>query len=307
MEGVGDVDTIAAAVSPEGFSLGVALTAFLFGLRHGLDLDHLAAITDITGSTPSARRSLLLSTLYAGGHALVVLALGIGAVVAGAKIPAALDSAMGYVVGATLVALGIYVFYSLVRYGRDMRMRSRWMLVMSGLRRTWRWLRRPDLGSGELVEIEHEHEHDSSGHHDHGESLEGPAGAGDTAVAVRTRTHRHVHRHVAPMPPDPLTGYGPVSAFVIGMVHGVGAETPTQVLLFLTAAGISGNAGGVLLLVTFLAGLFASNTLVALGSALGFLGSKRRSWLFVILAAATGAFSLWIGVSYLLGGPLALS
>jgi hypothetical protein len=301
------MDTIAAAVSPEGFTLGVALTAFLFGLRHGFDLDHLAAITDITSSTPSARRSLLLSTLYASGHALVVLALGIAAVLAGAKIPAALDSAMGYVVGATLVGLGVYVFYSLIRYGRDMRMRSRWMLVLSGLRRTWRWLRRADLSSGELLEIEHEHEHDLSGHHDHGAGLGGSARAGDTAVMVRTRTHRHVHRHVAPLPPDPFTGYGPVTAFGIGMVHGVGAETPTQVLIFLTAAGISGNSGGVLLLVTFLAGLFASNTLVALGSALGFLGSQRRSWLFVTLAAVTGAFSLWIGVSYLLDGPPLLS
>ena len=108
------------------------------------------------------------------------------------------------------------------------------------------------------------------------------------------------------MPSDPFTGYGPATAFGIGMVHGVGAETPTQVLLFLTAAGISGDAGGVVLLVTFIAGLFASNTLVALGSALGFLGSQRRSWLFVILASVTGAFSLWVGVSYLLGGPPAL-
>jgi hypothetical protein len=237
----------------------------------------------------------------------VVLALGIAAVAAGAKVPAALDSAMGYLVGATLVALGIYVFYSLIRYGSDMRMRSRWMLVLSGLRRTWRWLRRPDSGSGELLEIEHEHDHEALGHHDYGDGTESLAGAGDTAVAVRTRTHRHVHRHVAPMPSDPFTGYGPGTAFGVGMVHGVGAETPTQVLLFLTAAGVSGNAGGLLLLVTFLAGLFASNTLVALGSALGFLGSKRRSWLFVTLAAVTGAFSLWIGVSYLLDGPPVLS
>jgi hypothetical protein len=300
---VGDVDTIAAAVTHEGFTVGVALTAFLFGLRHGFDLDHLAAITDITGSTPAPRRSVFLSTLYACGHALVVLGLGMAAIVAGARIPAALDSAMGYVVGATLVALGVYVFYSIIRYGRDMRMRSRWMLVLSGLRRTWRWLRRLDPGRGEFVEIEHEHEHDSAGHHDHGGLPGGPSGATASAVAVRTRTHRHAHRHVAPMPSDPFTAYGPTTAFGIGMVHGVGAETPTQVLLFLTAAGISGNAGGVLLLFTFLAGLFASNTLVALGSALGFLGSQRRSWLFVVLASVTGAFSLWIGVSYLLGGP----
>jgi len=33
------------------------------------------------------------------------------------------------------------------------------------------------------------------------------------------------------------------------MIHGVGAETPTQVVLFLTAAGVNGRVGGVAVLV----------------------------------------------------------
>ena len=39
---------------------------------------------------------------------------------------------MGRVVGITLIALGVYVFVSLIRHGREFRMRSRWMLVFAG-------------------------------------------------------------------------------------------------------------------------------------------------------------------------------
>ena len=34
-----------------GEALGLLLTALLLGLRHGIDWDHIAAITDITSTT----------------------------------------------------------------------------------------------------------------------------------------------------------------------------------------------------------------------------------------------------------------
>lgn len=41
-------------------------------------------------------------------------------------------------------------------------------------------------------------------------------------------------------------GYGNTSAYLVGMIHGIGAETPTQVLLFVLAlgAGVAGGRGG---------------------------------------------------------------
>ena len=33
-----------------GFGIAMVLSAFTFGFRHGLDWDHIAAITDITSS-----------------------------------------------------------------------------------------------------------------------------------------------------------------------------------------------------------------------------------------------------------------
>ena len=54
------------------------LGIFTLGFRHGFDLDHVAAITDISGSQVFRLRAFVLSTLYALGHALTVVALGLG-------------------------------------------------------------------------------------------------------------------------------------------------------------------------------------------------------------------------------------
>ena len=123
------------------FSIGLVLTAFGFGFRHGIDWDHIAALTDITGSQENARRSMVLATMYALGHALVVFALGVAAIVAAERLPSSVNGVMERVVGVTLLMLGAYVIVSLIRNGRDFRMRSRWMLVFSGVRRGIRWMR----------------------------------------------------------------------------------------------------------------------------------------------------------------------
>src|SRR5918996_1138617 len=125
-----------------GFEFGLPLSAFAFGFRHGIDWDHIAAITDITSSQEDRRESLLFGTLYVLGHALVVLVLGILAIVAGDRLPQGLDEFMGRLVGVTLLVLGVYVIISLVRHGREFRLRSRWMLIFAGVRKGARWVRR---------------------------------------------------------------------------------------------------------------------------------------------------------------------
>ena len=290
----------ASIVANEGLRIGVVATVFLSGLRHGIDLDHLAAISDITSSQLNRRRSLFLASLYALGHALVLMILGIMAVVAGRRIPAALDSLMGRMIGFTLVVLGVYVLYSLIRYGRDFRLRSRWMLVLSGIRRSLLWLK--GRRQPEQIEIVHVHDHPEDGHHRHDPSPSPAAlGVGNGAVAVKTAVHVHPHKHVAPMPGDPFTEYGVWTSFGIGMIHGVGAETPTQVLLFATAAGVAGGAAGVVLLAVFVLGLFLANTGVAIATSLGFNTGKRLPVVFLALAGLTAVSSLTLGMLYLLG------
>lgn len=263
-----------------GFTAGLVATAFLFGFRHGFDWDHIAAITDITSSQESSRRALTLSTVYALGHAGVVLVLGVVAIAAGDFIPETVDETMGRVVGATLIALGIYVFYSLLKHGRDFQMRSRWMLVLAGIRRLVRGRAAPP------VVVEHTHEHFAGhGHHDHG---------GDHDGAEGTVTHSHRHRHIGP-PGDPFMSYGAASAAGIGAIHGVGAETPTQILVFIAAAGAGGAATGVAVLIAFVVGMLGANTLVALASMAGFLRAGRSFPVYAAIAIATGVFSLALG------------
>ncbi len=90
-------------------TLGLLLTAFGLGLRHGVDWDHIAAIADLNSTADNRRHGFLRSLYYALGHAAVVFALGTLLLVAGASIPESLDQWMGRIVGATLVALGIAV------------------------------------------------------------------------------------------------------------------------------------------------------------------------------------------------------
>lgn len=289
----------AEVAADDGFRLGLLATAFGYGLRHGIDWDHLAAIADITSAQSDKRRSMLLATLYAAGHALVVFVLGVAAIVAGDRLPDGLDAAMGRVVGATLIVLAVYVFWSLARHGRDFRMRSRWMLVAAGVRRLRARLR------NETVVIEHDHDHDNAHHADEHPVSPATSEDGRAAIAV-AQAHRHAHRHVGALPYDPFPGYGRRTAFGIGALHGVGAETPTQVVLFVTAAGVAGAAGGVAMLVAFLIGLVATNTAIALASTFGYLQAERHGRIYMAVAVFTGAASLVLGVLFLLGRDSAL-
>src|SRR5215213_7304135 len=58
------IATAAAAVTPAA-DLGILLTGLLLGIRHGVDWDHIAAITDITSTTAAAG---VAEAAHAGQH-----------------------------------------------------------------------------------------------------------------------------------------------------------------------------------------------------------------------------------------------
>jgi hypothetical protein len=221
------------------------------------------------------------------------------AIVAGEKLPDSVDDVMTKVVGVTLLLLGIYVFYSLFKHGRDFRMRSRWMLVFSGVQRGYAWAR-DHIGRHGDAEVEHEHVHASAEPFMHHEADEETANGGSGAVvAAKARTHAHGHKHR--MPSDPFMNYGRATAIGVGMLHGFGGETPSQVLIFLTVAGIGGGGAGVAVLAAFLIGLFTSNSIITLSSAYGFLKASSRFGIYATVAVITGIFSLGIGTLFVTG------
>jgi hypothetical protein len=282
-----------ASIAQKGFTFGLLGAAFLFGFRHGIDWDHIAAITDITSSQEDRRKSLLFGTVYALGHALVVLALGIVAIVIGKRLPAGVDRVMTRVVGATLIVLGVYVFTSLIRHGRDFRMRSRWMLIFAGVRKGARWTRRrfgrrgvegaPVIQGGSVGTATAERAGNASGWHHGHHGLPGH------------------HHHARPEPDEDFMTYGRATAFGVGMIHGIGAETPTQVLIFLAAAGAGGLGVGLMALGMFIFGLLTSNSIITLGSTFGYLRASKNFAIYATVAVLTGTFSLVIGTIFLLG------
>jgi len=302
-----------AAIAPTAANIGVLLTGLLLGIRHGIDWDHIAAITDITSTTaaagmadaahaeqhrdvsghshahggeleirahdagpggatlapalaarPAVGRTRFLSgqadairlgTLYALGHGAVVIALGLAAIAFGALLPEWLDPLMGRVVGLTLVALGLWVMYSIYRYaraGERFRLRSRWMLVFDAMRYGWR----------------------------------------------RFQARIHGHEHVEPLE---MSSYGARTSFGVGMIHGVGAETGTQVLLIAAVGGASSTGLGVPMLFAFVIGLLIANFGIVLISSVSFVGSQARERLYVAIGAVAGLFSLFVGTIFLFG------
>ena len=95
--------------------------------------------------------------------------------------------------------------------------------------------------------------------------------------------------------------YGRGSALMVGMIHGIGAETPTQVVIFATAAGAAGRGAGLVVLGCFIVGLLASNTAVSLASTFGFLNATKNWGVYAAMSAITGAFSLVVGILFLVG------
>jgi hypothetical protein len=230
--------------------LALAGTSFALGARHGLDWDHIAAITDLTApradDTAPGRRGFALSFWYCTGHGLVLAVFGALVLLLGVGLPTGLDAAFELLVGLTLVTLGGVVLYQLGRYRSDYRYTGRISLVVGALRRGWARARRREV-PGDRLDVDRR------------------------------------------------------GAFLVGLLHGTGAETPTQIALF-AAAGASGSAAAAtVILGAFVAGLVVADLGIAAAWLSGVLGSRRAPRVQVALGAVTGLASLSLGVLILTG------
>jgi high-affinity nickel-transport protein len=242
-------------------SLAIAGSGFLLGCRHGLDWDHIAAITDLSaaggGSSPDEHRhgvrNLSLAVWYCVGHGLVIALLGAAVGIVGLHLPPRIDRVFESIVGGTLILLGAFVLWQLGRDRVDYRYAGRWRLVIRGVRRAWARARRRGAG---------------------------PVGA--------------------------LDDLGPRSAFAIGVLHGTGAETPTQVVLFASAGAAGAGGGAALILLAFVAGLILSDVGIAAAWLTGLVGARRRPAVQIALGALTGGASLSVGILFLVGRSSAL-
>jgi len=100
--------------------------------------------------------------------------------------------------------------------------------------------------------------------------------------------------------------YGPTTAYAVGLIHGVGAETGTQVLVIATAVGAGSRWSGVGALLAFVVGLLISNSIVTVITTAGFVSTRRRQGIYVAAGLLAAVFSLFVGAFFLLraGGVL---
>lgn len=113
---------------------------------------------------------------------------------------------------------------------------------------------------------------------------------------------RHTFSHSHQRGPHiPSASFDDRSVFVIGIIHGLGAETPSQLMIFLLAANLGGAALGMLGLAMFLAGLLTMNALMTASAAGAFGASRHKPHLLRAVSALTGAYSLAMGIVFLAG------
>ncbi|MCL6587420.1 MAG: High-affinity nickel-transporter [Anoxybacillus sp.] len=96
-----------------------------------------------------------------------------------------------------------------------------------------------------------------------------------------------------------LLRFGWISAFVVGIIHGIGVESPTQLAILTHAAGKEESIAA-LQLSLFVLGLLAATIAMTFCLSWGFMKARMRETLFFLLGTATSIYSLWLGASIII-------
>lgn len=297
-----------------GGSLVILGGALALGIRHGVDWDHIAAITDITSATaavpvaerlPSEETALVLSRAAASWEFERATVGGSHANLSGARLPKARTVpfealanfarqhrtplflgtmyALGH--GSMVVVLGLMaiLFKEILPDWIDPimeRVVGLTLLILAGylFYSVFRYFRGGEfrLRSRWMLVF---------------------AGIGRgwrwAIGRVTGRAHEYAHARA------PDQQYGTRTAYGIGLIHGIGAETGTQVLIIGTAVGAGSTGMSVATLLAFVLGLFISNSMVTIASTTGFVSAQRRQIVYVGLGIVAAIFSLVVGLVFL--------
>ena len=307
-----------------GGSLGVMGGAFALGLRHGIDWDHIAAITDITSTTAASGEpkeewltgepgvmltdesdhvaaELSRQRPVAGGSALAVAPAvrdapflgGVRSLLGSQRRAIWLGSLYAIGHGTMVIALGLLAILAsgfLPAWVDPIMGRVVGVTLILLAAYLFYSLYRYFRGGGDfrlrsrwmLI-------------------FAGLRNAGNWLWAKLWGVQEHKHPHV-----ESDGQYGPKTAYSIGLIHGIGAETGTQVLIIATAVGAGTKLMGISALLFFVAGLLISNSFVVIATATGFVSSKNRQYVYVGAGLLVAVFSLIIGLIFLFeaGGVL---
>jgi high-affinity nickel-transport protein len=242
-------------------TLTICATAFVLGCRHAFDWDHIAAITDLTASNSGQ------GTEGGGKRALHRH---------GSRLGLALWYCIGHglviaLIGLLVVVLGLHLPPTIDRVFESIVGGT---LLILGAFVLWQ------LGR------------------DRGEYRY--SGRIRLLIGVTRRAWARARRRGAG-PADPLDDLTARSAFAVGVLHGTGAETPSQVVLFAGAATSGSKAAATAILLASIFGMIISDLGIAASWLTGLLGARRAPRAQVVLGALTGTSSLVIGGLFVFG------
>jgi ABC-type nickel/cobalt efflux system permease component RcnA len=125
----------------DGAPLLVALgIAFLLGLRHASDPDHLVAVTSLVAAEDGdTRKAARLGAWWGVGHAAALVAIGVPLIAFKTQLPSSLESGAEKAIGALILVLAARVIYKWAR--GDYRATAH---AHDDGHRNWRHLRRGD-------------------------------------------------------------------------------------------------------------------------------------------------------------------
>ena len=119
-----------------GLGIGVAVTAYTLGLRHAFDADHISAIDNTTRKLMNdGQRPLSVGYFFSLGHSTIVVAIGVGIVIAEKAVYGAVSNnnsgleqfggVFGTIVSAAflylIALLNIIILWGIVKVWRSMR------------------------------------------------------------------------------------------------------------------------------------------------------------------------------------------
>jgi len=119
-----------------GAPLATALiVAFVLGLRHASDPDHLVAVTSLVAADGGdARGAARLGAWWGIGHAAALLALGLPLILLKGELPAWLETGAERAVGLVILLLAARVIYRWARpRARDLKLRTTRQAMSIGL------------------------------------------------------------------------------------------------------------------------------------------------------------------------------
>lgn len=245
----------------------LCLTALMLGLRHGLDFDHIAAMLDMAGTTviesPNKPKHFRFRELLRTMKlpALYVFGHGLMTVILGVA---------ALLFGATLPDWVDTLMERVV--GVTLLLLS--VYLMYSLVQFFRNGQDLKLKSRWMMVFEWV----DRGWH--------------WLIAKLTgREHNHKHK----------LNWDSKGAFLVGMIHGVGAETGTQVLLFASVAGAGSLALGLWMLTAFTVGMTISTLAIAACVSAGLTTSTYFKSVVFVLCVLAAVFSFVVGLYFTFG------